>query len=442
MKLSGTVVVIVVGASLLTSVGCNRRGASEAQANASTPETAIRVTVGKPVRKTLTLATTQPARIEAFEETPLFAKLAGFVKEVRVDIGDRVASGQVLAALNIPELVNDVDQQKAMLAQSEAEVGQAAANFDVVRAAAEAAEARIAQAKASVNAATGQYERWKAEYARIKQLADNGSVTGKMADETLYQLRAAESARDEALAAVQSAEAAQREAHANVRKAEADQAAAEARIKVAAANLAHAKTMLGYAEIKAPFDGVVTQRSVDTGHFVQPAGGSGAKPLMTIARLDKVRVFVDVPEMDAALVDVGDDATLQVQSLGGKQLKAPITRTSWSLDQTNRALRAEIDVANENSLLRPGMYAVGTIQLDRRENALVVPTTAIVRIGAETYCCAVRDGKIDRRRVELGLRSGSEVEVVNGVDDQSLIVLARAEALEPGQAVEVIQTPQ
>ena len=434
----------VSSAALLSvAVGCRRQTAtlavSDSSAAASSP--VERVTVGKPQRKTLTLSTSQPARIEAFEETPLYAKLAAFVKEVHVDIGDHVVSGQSLVTLGIPELVDDVDQKEAMLAQAAAEVDQAAANVAAVQAAAETAKARIAEAQAGITRATGEYERWKAEYARIKTLAESGAVTKKMADETLNQFRAAEAAREEAVAAVQSTEAASRESQANIGKAEADRVAAGARLEVATADLAHAKTMLGYAEIKAPYDGVVTQRSIDTGHFVQPAGGSAAKPLLTIARLDKVRVFMDVPEMDAALVDVGDEATLLVQALGGKALKAPVARTSWSLDPSNRSLRAEIDVVNESASLRPGMYAVGTIQLDRRENVLVLPVTAIVRVGVETYCCCVQSGRIDRRKVELGLRSGPEIEVLSGVDEKSVAVLANAASLQQGQPVEVIKAP-
>jgi HlyD family secretion protein len=439
----GRRILAVAGTLLLAAAGCNRTGGAPAASTAdgATAGAPMRVTVGTPVRKTLTLNTTQPARIEAFEETPLYAKLAAFVKEVHVDIGDHVASGQTLVTLGIPELVDDVNQKEAMLAQAAAEVEQAASNVEAVQAAAETAKAKIAEAQAGITRATGEYERWKAEYARIKELAESGSVTEKVADETLNQFRAVEAAREEAVAAVQSAEAAAREAQANIGKAEADRVAAKARLKVATSDLARAKTMLGYAEIKAPFDGVVTQRSIDTGHFVQPAGGAAAKPLLTIARLDKVRVFIDVPEMDAALVDVGDEATLLVQALSGKQLDAPVARTSWSLDPANRSLRAEIDVVNEASSLRPGMYAVGTIQLDRRENALVLPVTSIVRVGAETYCCCVQSGKIDRRKIVLGLRSGPEVEVLSGVDEESVVVLAKAESLQQGESVDVMKSP-
>jgi len=193
-------------------------------------------------------------------------------------------------------------------------------------------------------------------------------------------------------------------------KAEADRSAAEAHVAVAKADLAHANTMFAYTEIRAPYDGVVVTRSVDTGHYVQPAS-SGSKPVMTVARTDQVRVFVDVPEMEAGGVDVGDPSALHVQALPRGDISAKVTRTSWSLDSANRSLRAEIDVPNEGSRLRPGMYAMATIELAHRENTLTVPATAIARDGnatvlllrgkryRETMSCAV--GNSER----AGLRS-------------------------------------
>jgi HlyD family secretion protein len=230
-----------------------------------------------------------------------------------------------------------------------------------------------------------------------------------------------------------------------VQKSQADLVAAAAREKVAAANLAHTKTMLAYAEIKAPFTGVVTQRNVDTGHYVHPITGGVTEPLLVIAQTEQVRVFVDVPEMEAPMVDAGDkpdSAVIHVQSLGEKGIDGKVTRTSWSLDKSNRSLRAEIDLPNKDGKLRPGMYAKVDILLDQRDNVLTLPLTAIVREGGETYCCSVQAGKIDRKKIALGLRSGPDVEVRSGVDADQLIVLARADSLMQGQSVEVIAPPQ
>jgi membrane fusion protein (multidrug efflux system) len=101
-------------------------------------------------------------------------------------------------------------------------------------------------------------------------------------------------------------------------------------------------------------------------------------------------------------------------------------------------LRAEIDLPNANGTLRPGMYAKVDIILDERQDVLTLPATAIVREGGATYCCAVESGKIARRPIELGLRSGGEVEIRSGIDAEQLVVLTRADALRDGQSVEII----
>jgi HlyD family secretion protein len=425
---------------LMSEAGC-RRSAESAPEAAQSKATVDRVTAGKPVRKTLKLTTTQPGRIEAFEEAPLFPKVTGFVEKILVDIGDSVKKGQLLIQLSVPEMVDEVRQMDALLAQSEAEVTQAEAAVKSADAMASMADAKVAQAKAGVDRATGEYERWKAEHARMVELAAKGSVTEKLVDETLNQFRAADAARQEADANVKSAAASLSAAQANVQKAHADLVAAGARQKVAAANLAHAKTMLAYAEIKAPFDGVVTQRNVDTGHYVHPTTGGTADPLLVVAQTQHVRVFVDVPEMEAPSVDAGDKpktAVVRVQSLGEKGIDGKITRTSWSLDKSNRSLRVEIDLPNGDGKLRPGMYAKVDILLAQRDNVLTLPATAIVRESGATYCCLVNSGKIDRRKVEVGLRSGADVEVRSGLDADQMVVLARADSLVQGQPVEVM----
>ena len=181
---------------VVAAIGCNR-GASPPATTAGIAKVAnvARVTVGKPQRKTLVAKTTQPARIEAFEETPLFTKIAGYVGEVHVDIGDKVTKDQSLVTLRVPELADDVQQKTALVNQAEAEFKQAEAAVAAANAAAETAAAKIAEAQANTTRTAGEYERWKSEYERVKSLAGNGSVTQKLADETLNQFHAAEAAR-------------------------------------------------------------------------------------------------------------------------------------------------------------------------------------------------------------------------------------------------------
>jgi RND family efflux transporter MFP subunit len=432
---------LLLGIGILSATGCDDPKAAEPASSPSVD----RVTAGKPVRKTLKLYTSQPGRIEAFEETPLYPKITGYVDQVKVDIGDEVKKNDVLITLWVPEMLDDLEQKKALLAQADAEVKQAEAGVEAFQAAVKTAAAGVSQAEAGVLRAEADFQSAKSEHERIKELAARGSQSQKLADEALNQFRAGEAAKEQAVAMVRSAQAALTEAQAHVKKAQADKVAAEAKARVAGAELAKSQTLLDYAEIKAPFDGVITRRNVDTRHYVHPPTGSMSTPLLIAAQTKKVRIFVDVPEMEAALVDGGktpDSAVVVVQSLGGQEFKAPVTRTSWSLDSANRSLRAEIDIDNPDGVLRPGMYATAAILLEQRDDALTVPVTAIVREGQSTFCCLVESGKIQRASVKLGIKSGSDVEVLEGLDADQTVVLARADSLKDGQPVEVISAKE
>jgi HlyD family secretion protein len=404
---------------------------------ASVPE----VTAAQPERRVLTLSTTQPGRIEAFEQTPLFAKVAGYVEEVRVDIGDAVQKDDVLVRIAVPELVDEFHEKEALVAQAQAEVRQAESAIAASRAAAETARSRITEVDAGLIRANADVERWKSEHDRIKELAAKGSITRKLEEETLNALRAAEAAVQETVARGQSARTGFHEAQAKIGTAEADKVAAEARHKVAIAAVDRIKTMLGYTEIKAPYAGKVTSRTVDTGHFVQPVSGPHNTPLMVVARTDTVRIFVDVPELEAGQVDVGDPAEIRAQAADGQVIRATVTRTSGALVESNHSLRVEIDVPNAEGRLRSGMFATVTVQLAERPEGIVIPVTAVVRDAAAAVCCVVKDGKIERRPVELGLRSGGFVEVRSGLNENTPIVTKQPELFRDGQAVRIAAAP-
>ena len=213
-------------------------------------------------------------------------------------------------------------------------------------------------AAAGVTRAAATLIQQQAEYTRVEQLVASRSVTQSLFDGATAQLRAAEAAQAAAAAVVESARAGVLQAEAKVRKSQADVVAAQARRDVAHANLARAATMLAYTEIKAPYDGVITTRNVDTGHYVQPAA-AGSTPLLVIAGTERVRIFIDIPEVEAGWVDSGeqgDAVTIRVPALAGREFTCPVTRTSWALDDKNRSLRTELDCRNPDGELRPGMY--------------------------------------------------------------------------------------
>jgi RND family efflux transporter MFP subunit len=427
----------MIGLALFT--GCTQPSAADtAESIPAVGPPLPRVVAAKAQRKTLSLSTTQPARIEAFEETPLYAKLAGYVDEVLVDIGDRVTKDQVLVTLAIPELHDEQRQKAALVEQAAAEIGQAQAGIEAAKSDVAAKDAQVAENEAGLLRADGELERWKAEFTRITELAESGAVTLKLVDETKNQLQAATASRAEAAAKIESARAAHAHAQVGVAQAQADLLAAQAREAVARTDLARIQTMLQYTRIKSPYDGVITARNVDTRHFVQPVTGPATKPLLVVARVDKVRVFVDVPELEASLLNPGDQAVIQLQALGRRSFQAAVTRDGWSLAAENRALRTEIDLPNSDGLLRPGMYATVTILLEERPDALILPTTAILYDTDKPTCMCIEAGAVKAQLVQLGLRNGTEVEIASGITADDTIVLARGESLKVGQRVEVV----
>lgn len=434
--------VVVTGCTLC---GCNPTTPTQEPNKTPSANALDRVTVDKATKKSLQLYTEQPARVQAFEETSLVSKLAGYVHEVKVDIGDKVTKDQLLINLHAPEYVDQQTQKLGLVTQAQALVQQAEAAVVAAEAAANSAKATIAEAEAGIARAEADFSRWESESKRIQELAARGTVTNKLAEETLSQFRSAAASKDAALAALASAKAKASEADAIVLKAKSDVDVAKAKFTVAQSELAQAETMLQYMELKAPFAGVVTRRNVDAGHFVQPAGSQNAAPLMTIANVERVRVFVNVPESEAGWVDAGFSDSNQGDSVRitsptlSAAIEARVTRTSLQLNDQSRTLSVEIDVDNQSHHLLPGAFVTAKILLEQRDNVLVLPISAIVKSADKTVCCVVVGGKIEHRPIELGLRVGDEVEIVNGISDSDTIVLLRASSLQPGQAVEVIE---
>lgn len=433
--------------------GCGR---SEKSADVSGGTSAgstqlVRVTPIRPERKTLVRWTDQPGRIEAFEETPLFAKLAGFVEKMHVDIGDVISGpqfdkegklireGQLLVELSVPELDEEYLQKQAQVRQTQAEVRQAVAAIQVAKSAARSARAKVVEAEAVIKEAQADYEFAHSEFVRLKELAKRGASAREVAEEKDKQLQAADSRREQTQAKVDSAKAKYDESQSLIEKAEADRHATEAKLEVAEADAGRVQALLSYTKIRAPYDAVVSARNVHTGHLVQPGAGSGGKPLLVVVQSRVMRVFVDVPDIDAALLSLGSEVQVRFPPTALEMRTGTVTRTAWSLDSGSRTLRTEIDIANEDGKLRPGMYAHARLKVAERQNALALPKSAVFTAEGQTYCCTIgADDKIVRTRIDTGIRAGDEIEIVSGLTGDEAIIGVNAPAFREGQQVEIV----
>ena len=423
-------------------IGCNSRTTHEPASSRKTPS--IRATAVRPQRKNLTRVVELPGRVDAFEFAPLCAKVTGFVERVSVDIGDPIQGpradkpGSILCELLVPELKDELAVKTAAIAQAKAEIQQADAGVKVAAAAVVSAEAHIVETEALVAREESRYSRWKSEYQRVAQLAESGAVTRKVADETKSELDEADAGRKEVVAKIAAVQALHQEAAARLEKAKADALAIRTHLDVAESEKRRVETMLDFSVLRAPFDGVVVERNVHTGHLVQAGGANGQKPLLSVMRIDPVRVYIDIPEDDAIHVAKGNKVELRIPSMHGKSYSGAMTRTSWSLNTTSRTLTAEIDVPNPDGLWRPGLYVQAKVTIAERESVITLPKQAIITQDKQPNCYVVgSDGMIARRGLTLGLHSGSEVEILDGLTGEENVITVNANTFREGQAVEI-----
>jgi RND family efflux transporter MFP subunit len=430
--------------------GCGKNGPASPPGSSAEPPRP-RVTVARPLRDTIRRSVTEPGQIEAFNQARIYAKIPAYVEKYYVDIGDIVTGpridehgkllerGQLLAKLFAPELDRQLGQKKALVAQAEADIDQAQAAIKVARANLASAEAQLKETLAAIDRFQADFERWDSEYKRVMQLVSRSAVTPKLGDETKAQMMAADAARNEAQAKTESFRAAETASRAQLEKSIADEAAVRARHKSAAADQSSTEALVDYLSIEAPFDGTISERNADIGFFAQAGGADQAQPLFTVVRIDPVRVFIDVPEMDAPLVDVNDEASVRVQSLAGERFPGKVTRTSWTLEPNTRTLRTEVDLPNADGKLRPGMYAQVTLTLVEHEDACVVPASTVVNHEDRTWCFVVEGNKAVRKPVTLGIKSAGAVEILSGLGGDERVVQNGVASLSDGQTVEIIE---
>jgi multidrug efflux pump subunit AcrA (membrane-fusion protein) len=409
LALAGLPVLLAAGIGAIRFRG---EAAPQPPATSAATETPAVVKTVRPVRQTIRKTIEQPGRVEGYEQTPIHVKIPGFVAAWNADIGQRVAEGEVLAELSVPEEWEELKRREAAVALARSDVTAAETALDAAKADEVRADALLAQAKAAKARADANVVRWTAEFKRIKDTRTRGASSQSDYDVTEDQLRTAEAAQKEAEAGIDAATAAKASATAARVKAEAGVSVAKARLDVAAADTRRQVEWLKYATVRAPFAGVVVQRNVDRGQYVTPpASGSAQVPLFVVVRTDPVRVFVDVPETEAALISETMPATVRLQALGDREIPGTVTRFSWALDATTRTLRVQIDLPNPDGVLRPGMFATARF-VTERPGAWVVPAGAISTAEEQPFAVRVEEGRGVKTPVKLGARQNGMVELI------------------------------
>jgi RND family efflux transporter MFP subunit len=222
---------------------------------------------------------------------------------------------------------------------------------------------------------------------------------------------------------------------------------AQGHFEQAKADVEELEALVGYTHIVAPFDGVITARFVDPGALIQASGQTGASgtegsaakgnsgPLVTVADIDTLRVYVYVTEEETSLVKPGLPVTLRLREFPGREFQATVTRFSNALDLSTRTMLVEADIDNQKHELYPGMYADVTIELVRHDDAIKVPASAVGSSGDASFVYVVRDGKLAKVPVTTDFANEGWVEVTSGLSGDESVVGTVSSALSEGQPV-------
>ena len=409
---------VPVALALLLAAGCGHadRGGTTAGSKAAgaggEPGKTAGIRVIRPDRRDIRMTVVQPGTIQAFEVTPVYSRISGYVEKYRHNIGDQVKAGDVLIDMWIPDLVEAHQQKVAATHRAEVQIEVARSALRAAEAKVHTAEAQVVSARAGVKRAQASYTRWESEYKRLQSLVSQRVLDVQVRDETYRQFEEAAAARDQAEAMVSETTADRDRAVADRDKARVDVEAARADLEVAKANEREAKVLLDYGRIKAPYPAVITQRNVSPGDYLQPGGGSNGRPLFVLEQTDPVRVFVGVPELASFFIHPGDTALIRFQALPGVTRQGQVVRTGFSLNPSTRTLQTEIDIPNTDGHLHPGWYATVTIAVERKQ-AWTLPSNAIGFQGQQHYYIYLQvDGKPVRTPVIVGLSDDTRTEVL------------------------------
>ena len=394
-KIKLLLVCTAVAGIAVTTWSCG--AAKPVEAN-TTPAPALAVSVVPVTRQDLSRNLEIPAEFRAYQEIDLYAKVAGYLKWIKVDIGDRVRTGEVLAELEVPEMEQDLAQAAAALARAHSEVD---------RSRGEVARAQNAE--------------------QIRKLSYDRLASVVKARPNLV----AQQEIDDAQARLQDAEG-------QVIAAKGALAAAEEQVRVAQANKERIKTLIGYLKITAPFAGVITDRRADPGAMIQggTASHSQALPVVRLSEIDRLRMVLPVPESIVGTVRLGAPVEVRVDALH-RIYQGRVSRFANRLDESTRTMEMQVDLPNQDGSLMPGMYGYATLGLERKNDVLSLPVRAVNGDGRTgTVLVVTPDNRIEERKVETGIQTADLVEIRSGLQEGARAVIGGRGRLRPGMLVD------
>lgn len=385
-------------ATLLAGLaGCGGNQRVKAEADPGGPAGEVTVGVVKVEVKPLGRELTISSELIPFQEIDVYAKESGYVRQLDVDYGTRVKAGQVMAVLEIPELEMQLQQDTAAISS---------------------AADQVTRAEHQVGSIEAQHNVLHLQFDRLDKVAKSrpGLVAQQEVDDSQSKDLATE---------------------AQVESAKSNLDVARSQLEAAKAKREHDRVLFDYATITAPFAGVVTQRYANLGALMQSGTGSStqAMPLVRLSQDNLFRLVIPVPESYVRYIRVGDPVKVTVPALN-RTYPGKVARFSVDVKEDTRTMHTEVDIANTDGKLIPGVYAEAVLTLDQRAKALAVPLQAVAQEDNQTTVYVVdSSNRIDVRKVTLGIQTANDAEVLSNLKEGEMVVVSDRSSLKAGQQV-------
>jgi multidrug efflux system membrane fusion protein len=369
--LIGAILLVLLTAGVVTFL--TRKGETDALAKETEQEAVPTVAVVQPTSEAGTDELVLPANLQAFEESPIFARTTGYLLRWNKDIGSKVEKGELLASIDTPEVDQELSQARASREQIKAALGLAKISSD----------------------------RWA-------NLRKSDSVSQQEADQQ-----------------------------------ESGYTQAQANLAASDANVRRLEQMESFKNVYAPFSGVLTRRTVDPGALINAGAQAAGKELFDLARVDPLRVFVNVPQSYAPSMKVGLKAAVTLQEFPGQKFMGTIARTADAIDPATRTLNTEVDVPNKDGKLLPGSFGQVHFSVGNTVPRITIPVNAML-FRAEGPQAAVvgKDDKIELRSIQIGRDFGNTIEILGGLEPSDRVIINPSDSLSAGQQVHVAPQSQ
>ncbi len=393
-----TLAVLVAGGSLLLNSCARTAEAQPQEAATAVPAVAVAKAVTEDLSRDIVLT----AEFKPYQEIDVMAKVAGYIKMIRVDVGDRVKAGDLLATLEVPEMADDLRRAAANVERGEAEMERAGDELQRAESNHELAHISFKRLSEAARQRPGLIAQQEIDDARSKDLASEAQVS------------AAKSAL----------------------------ASAKQQVQVNHADVAKVKTMMEYTRVTAPFTGVITRRFADLGSMIQAgtASQTQAMPVVRLSQDNLLRLILPVPESAVPTVHIGQPVEVRVPTLN-RTFAGRVARFANTLSLATRTMDTEVDVPNPGAVLIPGMYADVNLTLAQRRGVITVPVTAVDPVSGDphqpkgTVMVLAPGERLEKRTVALGLETPDRIEIRSGLNDGDLVVIGSRAGLEEGEEV-------